>query len=204
MKLLLSSLSLKHEQLVNLSKLAGKADPSQLKIALIENASDVYTEDQKKGWAYEDRDNFTAFGFRVDIVDLEDYRLGAKGLLERLDEADIIWVTGGNSYYLRWILRETRADTMISGLVRRGKVYGGDSAGAVIAGPTLDHYQSVDDPSSAPEVILEGLSLTNKAIVPHWDNTKYAPALKAIRGNLLNDGYEVIQLNDDQVFLVED
>lgn len=201
MTLFLSSLPPNYEQLITLAQVVGR-DAGVTKVALIENASDIYAEEKKRSWAYEDRNNFQAFGFDVDIVDLEDYRLGKKGLLERLNEADIIWLTGGNVYYLRWILRQTRADIMIVGLVNQGKIYGGDSAGAVIAGPTLSHFQSVDDPSKAPEVILDGLALTNTVAIPHWDNEKYATEIKAIADSLVDDGYKIKPLEDGNNFIV--
>lgn len=200
MKLFLSSVSLSYEQLVALTEMTGK-EVSKVKVALIENASDVYGENEKRDWAYASRDNFTAFGFGVDVVDLEDYRLGAKRLLEQLESADIIWIAGGNTYYLRWLLQETRADTIITGLVRRGKIYGGDSAGAVVAGPTLDHFQAMDDPAKAPSIILDGLKLTDRVIVPHWNNEKFN-ARRAVYDNLVDDGYRVVRLQDGQDFVV--
>ena len=55
------------------------------------------------------------------------------------EEIDAIWISGGNGYYLRWILKETGTDTFIRELLKKGVVYSGWSAGACIAGPTLKY-----------------------------------------------------------------
>jgi dipeptidase E len=52
-------------------------------------------------------------------------------------------------------------------------VYGGFSAGAVVATPTLKGIELVDDPHEIPdgyepEVIWEGLGLYDAAIAPHY------------------------------------
>lgn len=181
--------------------LVGKTRPEDIRIALIENAGDVYDE-SKKDFVYNGRNSIQAHGFKVDLVDLEEYRLGKKSLLPRLEKADAIWIGGGNSYYLRWILRETRADTIIQGLVARGTVYGGGSAGAIVAGPTLKHFEPADDPGDAPEVIYQGLNLTDVVVVPHWANQKYGNIVKNVEEKLQLDNYNVAHITDDQALII--
>ena len=83
-------------------------------------------------------------------------------------------------------------------------VYGGESAGAIIAGPTLNHFQSMDNPNDAPEIILEGIGLTNVVIVPHADNAKYGKILVETRDMLDKDGFETILLTDNEVVIIDD
>lgn len=59
--------------------------------------------------------------------------------------------TGGNPYYLRWLLKVTGADEMITALVKQGKVYAGASAGGVLAGPTLRFFDNQDDPNEGKD-----------------------------------------------------
>lgn len=52
--------------------------------------------------------------------------------------SSMIYVTGGNTFYLLQSLRYSSADELIAQAVREGKTYIGESAGAVVAGPTLN------------------------------------------------------------------
>lgn len=201
MKLFLSSMAISYPQSRAFLDLIGKARPEDVKIAMIENAADPYKEG-KKDWVHDNRTSIEAHGFQVDVVDLEDYRQGKKLLLPRLEDADAIWLGGGNTYYLRWILRETRSDVMIKRLVAQGKVYGGGSAGAIVAGPTLKHFEPADDPAEAPEAIYDGLELTETVVVPHWANEKYGEIIKCIERKLQDDGYTTVHITDDQALVI--
>jgi dipeptidase E len=85
-----------------------------------------------------------------------------------------VWVTGGNSFVLRRAMRQSGFDEIASVLVRDGVlVYGGYSAGAVVATPTLKGIDLDDDPDELPdeyaaEVIWDGLGLYPKSIAPHY------------------------------------
>lgn len=182
--------------------LVGKSTPKDVRIALIENAADVYQEGEKD-WMYENRDSIKAHGFQVELIDLEEHRLGERrDLTARLENADVIWLGGGNTYYLRWILRKTRADTIIRGYIKRGKVYGGGSAGAIVAGPTLNHFQLADEPSRIDEEILEGLNLTRRVVIPHWNNEKYGDIMRDAKEKLESDGFETLTITDDQAVIL--
>jgi len=203
MKLFLSSLAISYEQSKPFMDLVGKPKPQDVKIALIENAADVY-EEGNKDWMYDHRSSISSHKFKVDLVNLEDYRLGqAKGLLKRLEQSDAIWLGGGNVYYLRWILKETRADIIITTLVKGGKVYGGGSAGAIIAGPTLDGYQPADNPEKAPKLIHAGLRLTDIAVIPHWSNAKYGKIMEQVKKNLERAGLETQEITDEQALIID-
>jgi len=183
-------------------QLVGKDKPQDIKIALIENAADTYTED-RKAWVYDNRADIQSHGFQVDLVDLADYQLGEAGLLSRLEAYDVIWLSGGNTYYLRWILHETGADSMIQDLARQGKVVGGASAGAIVVGPTLKHFELADDPADAPEVTYDGLCLTDAVIIPHWGNEKYGEIMADAEKNLQSDGFETVHITDDQALAID-
>ncbi len=202
MKLFLSSLAITYDQSPAFTKLVGKP-ANEINIALIENAADCETGD--KAWVAENRAAMQALGFQIKPIDLEDFRDGGgeSSLLEALSFCDVIWLGGGNTYYLRWILSETKADAVIQELVRGGKVYGGGSAGAIVAGPTLKHFEIADDPKAAPEPIYEGLSLTNTVVVPHSQNKKFGPIVVEIADKLEYDGFSVQLITDQQAFVMD-
>ena len=200
MKLFLASLAINDQQAIELAKLVGK-DQKDIRLALIENAADG--EDDPKEWVAQNREMIQSHAFAVEIIDLNQYRDDPDGLKAKLTSADVIWCGGGNTYYLRWLLKETGADKIISQHVKLGKVYGGGSAGAIVAGPTLEHFDAADDKDAAPELIMDGLHFTDSVIVPHMDNAKFASIIHGINDKLKADGYKTVPLGDAQALIID-
>jgi dipeptidase E len=199
MKLFLYSLSLSAEQAAVLTKLVGKK-AKDITFALIENAADV--EEGSEAWLGEFREAIRRQGYQVEMVDLRTWQDNRTGLYEKLASKDVIWLGGGNTYYLRWILRETGADDMIKELVKNGKVYAGWSAGAMVAGPTLQHIEAMETRMAAPECILDGLHLTNVVVVPHIDNKDFIESANKTNQLLTQAGYITVPLRDDQALVI--
>ena len=199
MKLFLSSMSVSYEQAPAFSKLVGKSI-KDMRLAFITYGIETSTSGQD-----ENIDNLKALGIQVQKLILEDFkdRTRRTPLLPLLRESDVIWLGGGNTYYLRWLLRETRADAMIQGLVSQGKVYGGGSAGAIVAGPTLKYFDEADDPSLAPERIDKGLGLTDIVVVPHWQNEKFGDIVARAADKLEKGGYYIQPLTDEQALIID-
>jgi dipeptidase E len=200
MKLFLCSKTVTRELAPYFIKLIGK-DPKEIKLALIENAADV--EQGPKDWVIQNRKALQSLGLNIENIDLSVYRDNQLVLKKKLASQDVIWIGGGNTYYLRWLLRETGADDMIKEVVNKGVVYGGGSAGAIIAGLTLKYFETADDPDEAPKVILDGLKLTNFVVVPHVDNDKFKSVIFGINNKLKTAGYETIPLTDSQALVID-
>lgn len=85
------------------------------------------------------------------------------------DRFDVIYVCGGNTFFLMQKLRETGLDEKIIELVRKGRLYVGASAGSVIAGPDI----SIAGPFDENDVDLKnmsGLGFIDKVVSPHYKN----------------------------------
>lgn len=200
MKLFLySSYLISNEHRVALSRLVGK-EPKEITFAALDNAADVIPD--SKTWVAESRDSLKSQGSQVEVVDLRNWRDNRVGLREKLASKDVIWLCGGHGFYLRWILRETGADDIIKELVKQGKVYAGWSAGAVVAGPTLQYFELFDDPKDAPEVIWDGLGLTNVVVVPHIDLEEFAEGMKKINQQLKQAGHTTVMLSEAQALII--
>ena len=199
-KLLLYSMSLTEKHYAALEKLTGKK-ANDIYFACIENAADVIEGSEQ--WVPGIRQSLVDRGYRVETIDLRNWFQKPEGLYKKLQSKDVIWVCGGHTYYLRWILKESGADTIIKELVAAGKVYAGWSAGAIMAGPTTKYFELMgDDPAAAPELIDAGLNLTNKVIVPHINNPDFAAGAAATCEALQHAGFKVIALNDHEAFLI--
>jgi len=201
MKLFLSSLALSDKLMPAFVQLVGKPE-KDITVAYIQNAADTYPEG-KRAWVEDERVTMQSRQFSVELIDLEEYRDKLPELKTNLSHKDVIWFGGGNTYYLRWLLKDMGVDTIIAKLVKQGIVYAGCSAGAIVAGPTLKHFEAADDPNDAPEVIMDGLHLTETVIVPHMDNQKYASVIHGIYDALKNDGYQTVPLNDAQALVID-
>ncbi|HSX07409.1 MAG TPA: Type 1 glutamine amidotransferase-like domain-containing protein [Candidatus Saccharimonadales bacterium] len=202
MKLFLCSTVVSAAQLPTFLQLSGAGKPQDIKLGLIENAADG--EEGDKTWMLDTRRTLAAHGFTLDNINLQDYTQDNAGLSERLAACNVIWIGGGNTFYLRWILRQTGADKIIKKLVQQGTVYAGGSAGAIVAGPTLQYFDSADDASAAPELIWDGLKLTDSVVVPHFGNPAFDAVCSDIANNLEADGYSVVRLTDAQALVIDD
>jgi dipeptidase E len=202
MKLFLySSYLLSTEHRDALHRLVGKA-PKDITFAAIENATDV--EQDARDWISDSRNSIAIQDAQVEVIDLRQWRDNRTGLRAKLVSKDVIWVCGGNGFYLRWILKETGADEIIRDLVHNGTVYAGWSAGAIIAGPTLRYFDSIEDLTVTPEVFFDALNLTNIVVVPHIDVEEFAEGMKQINQQLRQAGFRTVPLMEAQALVAQE
>ena len=169
MKMYLSSYHLGNKP-EELKKLLG-ANPQA---AVIMNASDFYGNEKRPKYLDEESIGLIKLGIEAEELDLRNY-FGKKGELQsKLKEYDLVWVMGGNSFVLRRAMRQSGFDKLKIPLVEQNKiVYGGFSAGAVVATYDLHGIELVDDPNQIPigydsQIVWEGLKLAGKSIAPHY------------------------------------
>ncbi len=200
MKLFLSSYVIADESAQAFYDLVGKPK-DQIKMAWIQNAKDVYED---TSWVDSVGKILQKHAAHIDVIDLREYDHNPEQIEKDLAGYDVVWIGGGNSFYLRWLLRKSGFDQAIKNLLSRGVVYGGDSAGAIVAGPTLNGFEIWEDAQKAPELVLDGMNLTDVVIVPHLDNPKYGD-IPATRLKYFQDqGANVIGLNDDEAVIIID
>ena len=145
--------------------------------AIISNALDNVSAAARDLYRAEVHDpvaTFAALGILARELDLRDYFGAPERLRRALGGIDLVWVMGGNCFILRRAMRQSGFDTVISELLEHDAiVYGGFSAGAVVATPSLRGIELMDDPNEVPhgyppEIVWEGLGLVDYAIVPHF------------------------------------
>ena len=200
MKLYLSSYLLPNTKIF--ADFIGK-ESSTIKIGLVTNAKDDKSTIEKKQKIAFLLEYFKDLGFKVEVIDLLNYPKG-HNLLEKFKEFDVVWFVGGNTYSLRWAIEQSNCESVLKQALNEGVIYAGDSAGAIIVGPTLKYFDTVDNPSAVPHLIYKGLNIVEFAVLPHWDSPAFSHILGDIEIKLKNDGYKTIRLNDDEYLLVED
>ncbi len=182
-----------------LAKLLGKPLDT-VKVALVTNAKDYYIERAKRFKVAEVVQYLDQLGMQVTPFDLRQYR-DATRIKKDIMGYDLVWFMGGNTYMLRYAMRRSGFDEIIHELLEQGIVYGGESAGALVAGVSIAGVESADEPSFAETVITEGLNLVPFAILPHIDNPDFAMVPEIFRA--LHTNTPIIELTDNQAVIFE-
>ena len=140
-------------------------------------------------------ENFGAKLIRLDIscaknsaalVSIQDEPSCEDKILSTISQCDIIYVSGGNTFYLLNELRKSRIWQAIKNAVKAGKIYIGESAGAIVAAPGT-RYATLMDENSANMSDFTGLNLVDFCVVPHFGCEPFTQATHEIMekfGNL--------------------
>lgn len=172
---------------------------SDTTVAVIPNAGDYYIQRAKQYKIGQIHEHLKGHGLQPETVDLQDFSDGQK-LLEKLKSFDMVWVSGGNTFCLRYEMQRSGFDDIVNELLEH-VVYAGESAGAVVAGTSLKGIEAADIPEFAEAVIEDGLSLVPKFILPHADNERFAEANEVARQ--IHAADQTILLNDNQAYVVD-
>lgn len=146
MKLLLTSNGLSNATIADaLEQMVGKPR-KEIKIAHIPTAA--FPEDdikhETKDWLIDDLYRIKEFAGFVDIVSLAD--LTPEDVVKRLEYADVIFVGGGNSFYLSYWMEKSGLFDKLPELLRT-RVYAGISAGSMIATKSIrTASQAINNP----------------------------------------------------------
>ena len=147
-----------------------------MKVAFIPTAAEVekVTFYVKKWW--EALENLG-----MQITELNISTTEASKIKKTIENADCIYISGGNTFYLLQELRKTGADELIKQHILTGKLYIGESAGAMITAPNIEYVSLMDDPEKGKELTgFEGLNIVDFSTVPHLWCFPFAKATKEI------------------------
>jgi len=149
-------------------------------------------------------------GFAARELDLRRFFGNSDGLAEELEEVAFIWVVGGNAFLLRRALKLSGLDAYLCG--RRHEptlLYGGYSAGAIVATPTLRGIERVDSPSVVPEgyepaVVWDGLGWVPYSIAPHYaSNHPDSHGMGAVIDYFTQNGMPFRAIRDGEVIIAD-
>lgn len=132
MKLLLTSSGLTNPGICKaLEELIGKPAKDS-KIGFIPTAAN--SERGDKEWLINDLYRIRQQGYLVDIIELT--ALSPDAVARALEDKDVIFIGGGNTFYLSYWLQKSGLFNLLPELLKT-KVYVGISAGSMIAGESL-------------------------------------------------------------------
>lgn len=147
------------------------------RVAVVSNATDFLPAESREAYArtvFDPIAHLRDHGLDAHDLDLRRYFRRAEALVEVLEAVDLVWAVGGNAFLLRRAMRQSGFDAIVPGLVWADRlIYGGWSAGACVAAPSLRGIELMDDPTVLaegydPEPVWEGLGLIDGAVVPHY------------------------------------
>lgn len=187
MKLYLSSIGLP-----DIAAFSGLFSTSKPNIGLIPNAWDVAPQKVRKPYIERTRAQLESAGAAVHMLDLLQS--------SELTGLDGIWLMGGNTFYLNWAIHQAKLPQKLK-KVGEAFIFGGESAGAIVAGTTLHGIEFLDDPKEAPKIIWHGLQLVNYGIIPHWDTPEDQSALQKAKTEM-SQVSSVTTLTDDDFIIL--
>lgn len=171
---------------------------------IIVNAKDQNSPEDKSQKLDQLKDDLARIGLAKTVfVDLNNYD-DPRELGEDLSDYDYLYAAGGNSFVLRQSMRRSGFDSAAKHLLDAGQVYVGESAGAIVAGPSLHGFDLVDDIADETTVRWNGLGLIDTIIVPHNDSPDLRYANRAPGIAIANPNFVVQPLNDNQALVVVD
>ena len=117
-------------------------------------------------------------------------------ILSAISQCDVIYVSGGNTFYLLNELRKSRAAQAIKDAVKAGKIYVGESAGAIAAAVDT-RYATLMDENSAKMSDFTGLNLVDFCVVPHFGCEPFTEATREIMAKF-GDVCNLRAINNDE------
>lgn len=148
------------------------------KAGIIMNAGDIYGDAKRPIYLANEAEKLKVLGLSAEELDLRDYFSAgdSSALRTKLESYGLVWVMGGNSFTLRTAMKMSGFDRIVKELVNSDAlVYGGFSAGSVVATRTLKGIELVDDPAQIPpgyarETTWDGLGFVDFSIAPHYQS----------------------------------
>lgn len=122
-----------------------------------------------------DRKALESLGFTIDELDVS--QADPQAIQTKLSQNDLIYVSGGNTFYLLQALKQSGADQLIADLIAQGKPYIGASAGTMVLAPSIDYVQAMDSCKKAPGLTdYQALGIVDFYPLPHYGEFPFKKA----------------------------
>ncbi|ATA67643.1 MULTISPECIES: peptidase E [Capnocytophaga] len=140
-------------------------------------------------------------GLIVDILDIS--TATTEEISSKLQHNDFIYVTGGNTFFLLQEMQKSGADNLIREQITAGKIYIGESAGAMILSPNIEYVKLMDSIKKAPDLhTFSALNVVNFYPVPHYTNFPFVKSVEKIITKY-QDILNLYPITNKQAILVE-
>jgi dipeptidase E len=123
-------------------------------------------------------------------------------IISKINKHDFIYVSGGNTFFLLQELKRTGADQVIAEAVHSGKLYIGESAGAIITAATIEYAGAMDSVEKAPDLeSFDALNLVNFYTVPHYGNPPFQQTAQKIM-DTYSSALDFVPISNNEAIVV--
>ena len=175
-----------------------KEEIDNKKVAFIPTASlhEGYT-----GYVGSARKLFKKLGASVTEIDISTEAYST--IQAVFEDADVIYFTGGNSFFLMDQLRKTETDELLKKELANGKLMIGESAGAIICAPTIQYIEQMDEkPEDYSQEDNVGLDLIDFYVLPHYLTAPFKKITERIMAEFSD--LNICAINNHQAIIVND
>lgn len=139
--------------------------PQSTRLLFIPTAAEGEKGD--KQWLEDDRNGLAQQGYQMIEFTITDKT--EREVREVAEGVDVVFVNGGNMFYLLKQARQCNLRAVVEELLARGGIYGGSSAGSIIAGPDTYPAYKIESMEKVKDLdSYEGMGLVDFTILPHW------------------------------------
>jgi peptidase E len=155
-------------------------------------------------WLSESKKELTDQGFNLNEYDLEEAFKKNWDVEKMVFKNDIVAVSGGNCFYFLYWAKKVNLKIILQKFLLSGGIFLGESAGVVCQIRDLTPLKWVDDPSAAPEIVNEGMRLTDLVVIPHWQSPKYKNVMEKVKVYYENIGIDPYLLKDGETMIMNE
>lgn len=174
-------------------------NPRECKIVCIATAAKV--EKEPKEWLHSELNVFREAGFDLHMLDIDG--MTEENVSKALEGADIVYVTGGNTFFLLEKMKACNFEKIIRKTLARDCVYIGSSAGTAICCPDIDYISAMDDPGKAQLNDTLALNLVDFFVMVHMDHPDFGEQANAKVSEMKKQSLPVVCLKDHEALFVD-
>ncbi len=136
------------------------------------------------------------------VTPLEVATASSEEIRSTLSEGDLIYISGGNTFYLLQELKRKGADKLIQAEIEGGKPCIGESAGAMIFAPSVEYVQLMDETHVASELAsFVALGLISRYPLPHYRCFPFEEVGEKVLATY-GDKLSLVPITNDQAIIV--
>ena len=144
-----------------------QACPIELQGKVVTFIPTASTPESYKEYVKLGQESLEELGLKVAPLDVA--TASSEEIRSTLSQGDLIYISGGNTFYLLQELKRKGADKLIQEKIEGGKPYIGESAGAMILAPSVEYVQLMDEIHVVPELAsFAALGLISRYPLPHY------------------------------------
>ena len=175
-----------------------RGNPSQQQVVFIPTASTV----ENTTFYVQDALNvFKNLGLTPDILDIAEVDSETAKL--RIEQAEVLYISGGNTFYLLQQLKAKDLINFIAEKVRHGMMYVGESAGAMVASPDIEYARVMDDSDVALGMFnFKALGIVDFYPAVHEEEEPFMQAGRRMKSEY-SDKLDLVPINNSRAIRVE-